>query len=60
VPEIEIVLIDRPDEPPMGAGEPAICPVTAAISNAVFEAVGVRLRDVPFTPERVLAAIETR
>jgi CO/xanthine dehydrogenase Mo-binding subunit len=57
VPEIEIVLIDRPDAPPWGAGEPAICPVTAAINNAIHAATGVRLRGVPFTPERVLAAI---
>jgi nicotinate dehydrogenase subunit B len=55
-PEIEIVLIDRPDTPPYGAGEPAICPVTAAIGNAIFAATGARLRDVPFTPERLLAA----
>jgi CO/xanthine dehydrogenase Mo-binding subunit len=60
VPEIEIELIDRPDEPPVGAGEPAICPVTAAIGNAVFDAVGIRLRDVPFTPGRVLSALRDR
>jgi CO/xanthine dehydrogenase Mo-binding subunit len=54
IPEIEIVLIDRPEEPPWGAGEPAICPVTAAIGNAIFAASGVRLRDVPFSPSRLL------
>lgn len=58
VPEIEIVLIDRPGEPPFGAGEPAICPVTAAIGNAVFDATGVRLRNIPFTAERVRRALE--
>ncbi len=58
IPEIEVVLIDRPEEPSFGAGEPAICTVTAAIGNAVFDATGVRLRTVPFTPERVLGAIE--
>jgi CO/xanthine dehydrogenase Mo-binding subunit len=57
VPEIDIVLIDRPDQPPWGAGEPAICPVTAAIGNAIFAATGVRLRDVPFTPDRVRSAL---
>lgn len=57
VPEIDIVLIDRPDQPPWGAGEPAICPVTAAIGNAVFAATGVRLREVPFTPDRLLTAM---
>jgi nicotinate dehydrogenase subunit B len=57
VPTIEIALINRPAEPPWGAGEPAICPVAAAIGNAIFDATGVRLRTVPFTPDRVLAAI---
>jgi len=57
VPEIEVILIDRPEEPPWGAGEPAICPVAAAIGNAIFDATGVRLRRLPFTPERVLLAL---
>jgi CO/xanthine dehydrogenase Mo-binding subunit len=57
VPEIEIVLIDRPEKPPFGAGEPAICPVTAAIGNAIFAATGTRLRTIPFTPDRVRAAL---
>jgi CO/xanthine dehydrogenase Mo-binding subunit len=57
VPAIETVLIDRPEEDALGAGEPAICPVPAAIGNAIFDATGVRLRTVPFTPERVLAAL---
>jgi CO/xanthine dehydrogenase Mo-binding subunit len=49
IPEIDIVLIDRPELPPLGAGEPAICPVTAAIGNAIFNATGHRLRTIPFT-----------
>jgi nicotinate dehydrogenase subunit B len=57
VPVIEIELIDRPDEPSLGAGEPAMCPVAAAIGNAVHDATGVWLRDLPFTPERVLDAM---
>jgi CO/xanthine dehydrogenase Mo-binding subunit len=57
-PRIEVSLIDRPDEPAWGAGEPAICTVAAAVSNAVFDAVGVRFRTVPYTPARVLAALE--
>jgi CO/xanthine dehydrogenase Mo-binding subunit len=58
VPAIEVALINRPEEPPWGAGEPAICPVAAAIGNAVFDATGARLRTVPFTADRVLAAIK--
>jgi nicotinate dehydrogenase subunit B len=58
VPEsIEIVLINRPEEPPSGAAEMACGPLPAAIANAVFDATGVRLRRVPFTPERVKAAL---
>jgi CO/xanthine dehydrogenase Mo-binding subunit len=59
VPErIEIVLIDRPHEPSLGAGEPAACPVPAAIANALFDATGARLRTVPFTADRVRAALD--
>jgi CO/xanthine dehydrogenase Mo-binding subunit len=55
---IEIVLIKRPEAAPSGAGEMALGLVPAAIGNAVFDATGVRLRRVPFTPERVKAALE--
>jgi nicotinate dehydrogenase subunit B len=58
VPEIEIELIDRPREKPWGAGEPTAAVVPSAISNAVFDATGVRLRSVPFTPAKVKAAID--
>jgi nicotinate dehydrogenase subunit B len=54
---IEIVLINRSEEPSSGAAEMAIGPLPAAISNAIFDATGVRLRRVPFTPERVKAAL---
>ena len=54
---IEIVLIDRPQEPSSGAAEMAVGPLPAAIGNAVFDATGVRLRQVPFTPGRVKAAL---
>jgi CO/xanthine dehydrogenase Mo-binding subunit len=57
VPAIEVALIDRPDEPPWGAGEVALCPMVAAIGNAIFDATGARLRTVPYTAERVLAAL---
>ena len=56
-PQIDVVLIDRPDQPLLGAGEAATTPVAAAIANAVFDATGARLRTVPFTPERVKAAL---
>jgi CO/xanthine dehydrogenase Mo-binding subunit len=57
VPDIVIDLIDRPAEKPWGAGEPAAAVVPSAISNAVFDATGVRLRSVPFTPDKVKAAM---
>jgi nicotinate dehydrogenase subunit B len=56
VPEIVMDLIDRPTMPPWGAGEPAAAVVPSAISNAVFDATGVRLRSVPYTPDKVKAA----
>jgi CO/xanthine dehydrogenase Mo-binding subunit len=58
VPKLDIVLIDRPTEPPLGAGEAACAPVGAALANAVFDASGARLRTVPFTPERVKATLD--
>jgi len=58
VPEVAIELLDRPGERPWGAGEPSAAVIPSAISNAVFDAVGVRLRSVPFTPEKVLAALK--
>jgi CO/xanthine dehydrogenase Mo-binding subunit len=54
---IDCVLINRPDAPPTGAGEPSIRPVAAAIANAIFDATGVRIRRVPFSPDRVKAAL---
>ena len=56
VPEIEIVLINRTDQPAIGAGEPATVTTAAAVANAIFDATGIRLRQIPFTPERVRAA----
>jgi nicotinate dehydrogenase subunit B len=57
VPTIETVLINRPDGKAMGAGETAVTVVPAAIANAIFDATGARIRQVPFTPERVKAAL---
>jgi CO/xanthine dehydrogenase Mo-binding subunit len=57
VPDIETVLVDQRDIEPSGAGELATVPVAAALCNAIFDATGVRLRQVPFTPERVKSAL---
>jgi nicotinate dehydrogenase subunit B len=60
VPEIEVALIDRPGEPALGAGEPSTVTTAAAVANAIFDATGARLRQIPFTPERVRAALATK
>ena len=57
VPPVEVALIDRPTLPPLGAGEASTAPVAAALANAIFDATGVRLRTVPFTPARVKSAL---
>jgi CO/xanthine dehydrogenase Mo-binding subunit len=57
VPKIDIELIDRPTEKPLGAGEAACAAVGAALGNAVHNATGARLRTVPFTPDRVKLAL---
>jgi|SRR5262252_6263372 len=57
---IEIVLINHRDLPPYGAGEPASVATAPAIANAIFGATGARVRTVPFTPERVEAALAHR
>jgi nicotinate dehydrogenase subunit B len=51
------ILINHPDLPLTGAGEPSIRPVAAAIANAIFDATGVRIRRVPFSPNRVKQAL---
>ncbi|MFO1328328.1 MAG: molybdopterin cofactor-binding domain-containing protein [Rubrivivax sp.] len=57
VPVVQVVTMPRPGEPILGAGESASVPGTAAIANAIFDATGVRLREPPFTPEVVRAAL---
>ncbi len=54
---IDVVLINHPEIDPTGAGEPSIRPVAAAIANAIFDATGVRIRRVPFSPDRVKSAL---
>jgi CO/xanthine dehydrogenase Mo-binding subunit len=58
VPEVAIDLLDRPNEKPWGAGEPTAAVVPSAIANAIFDATGVRLRSIPFTPEKMLAGLK--
>ncbi len=58
VPEVEVILLSRPEMEPLGAGEAALGPVTAAIANAVFDALGARVRDLPINRDRLLQAIE--
>jgi CO/xanthine dehydrogenase Mo-binding subunit len=60
VPAVDVVLINQPELPPLGAGEGATIPPAAAIANAIFDAVGVRLSEGPFTPKRVLAAMQKK
>lgn len=57
MPKMETVLVNRPDVDAMGAGESTITLAAAAIGNAIFDATGVRIREVPFTPARVKAAL---
>jgi nicotinate dehydrogenase subunit B len=54
---IDVVLVNRPEIAPSGSGEPSIRPIAAAIANAIFDATGVRIRRVPFSPDRVKGAL---
>jgi len=58
VPEVHVEVIQRPDSEPLGAGEAAHGPVTAAIANAVFDAIGVRVRNLPITRDSLITAME--
>jgi CO/xanthine dehydrogenase Mo-binding subunit len=60
IPEVQIFLINRPELPASGAAETPIVVVPAAIANAIYDAIGVRMRTIPFTPERVLAALKSK
>jgi nicotinate dehydrogenase subunit B len=57
VPEVDIMLLNHPDLPSLGAGEAALPPVPAAIANAFFNATGKRLRNLPFGRDRIKAAL---
>ena len=58
VPEVDVEILSRPTIDPVGAGEAAHGPVTAAIANAVYDTLGVRVRNLPITRERLIAAME--
>jgi nicotinate dehydrogenase subunit B len=57
LPKIDVLMLPRHDQPPLGVGESASVPSAAAIANAIFDATGVRFREPPFTPERILAGL---
>ena len=59
VPRVSVQIINRPDQPSLGAGEATHGPVAAAIANALFDATGLRVRDMPFTPDRLQQAALT-
>ena len=57
LPKIDVLMVPRPDQPPLGVGESASVPSAAAIANAIYDATGVRFRELPFTPERILRGL---
>jgi len=57
-PSVDVVFVEDKSQPMQGIGEPAVGAVSAAISNAIYDAAGVRMRDLPFLPDKVLAAIK--
>ncbi|WP_223531906.1 MULTISPECIES: molybdopterin cofactor-binding domain-containing protein [unclassified Pseudomonas] len=60
LPAVDVMMMPRQSEPPLGAGESASVPSAAAIANAIFDATGIRFRELPITPERVLAALKLK
>ncbi len=58
IPKIDVLMLPRQDQPPLGVGESASVPSAAAIANAIFDATGVRFREPPFTRERILAGLQ--
>jgi nicotinate dehydrogenase subunit B len=57
LPAVDVLMLPRQDQPPLGVGESASVPSAAAIANAIFDATGVRFREAPFTPERILRGL---
>lgn len=60
LPKIDVLMLPRQDQPPLGVGESASVPSAAAIANAIFDATGVRFRELPFTPDRILAGLHAQ
>ncbi|OLP45020.1 aldehyde dehydrogenase [Rhizobium oryziradicis] len=58
VPDIDVIMVPRPNEPPLGVGESASVPSAAAIANAVYDATGIRFRELPLTPEMILKGLQ--
>ncbi len=58
VPEIDVTIVDQPDRGVIGLGEPPVISTAAAVGNAIANAIGVRVRTLPLTPEAVLTAIQ--
>lgn len=58
VPSVDVIICNDPTAAPLGTGEAALGPTAAAIANAVFDAIGVRVRDLPITPDHIIAAME--
>jgi isoquinoline 1-oxidoreductase len=58
LPKIETILVDNPENPPLGGGEPPIITIGAVLANAIYDAAGVRLLQLPMTPERILGALK--
>jgi CO/xanthine dehydrogenase Mo-binding subunit len=56
-PEVEVTIVGRTEEPALGAGECAAGPTAAAVANALYNAMGVRVRDLPLTPDRIARAM---
>src|SRR5262249_42146303 len=60
LPDLDIVLLNRPEMASLGAGELSTVPIPAAIANGIFDATGIRLREAPFTPQRILARLQQK
>ena len=60
IPSIDVVFVEDKTQPMAGIGEPAVAPVPGAVANAIYDAVGVRLYEMPFTADRILAAIQAK